>query len=80
MTALPLRFPRPIAAIVRDMERSRSRHQYDDLSAEYERHPEIVARRAEAAAIDAIIAEQDAIDALVDEQDRRGTPPLRLAN
>lgn len=66
----PLKFPRSLGDIIRDMERSSSPRQYDELLDEYESHPEAIAQQAE----------YDAADAVVEEQDRRGTPPLRLAN
>lgn len=67
MTAALLKFPRSLAVIIRDMERSRSPRQYDKLLAEWVRHPTVVARQAEYDAADAVV---DKLDALVAEQDR----------
>lgn len=64
MTTAPLKFPRSLDAIVLDMRRTPLPRKYDDLLAEYERHPEVVA-------VDAINAQQDAIDSLVAEQEQR---------
>lgn len=76
----PLKFPRSVGAIVRDMERVSSPRQYDELLDEYERHPTIAVTQAEGDAIDALVDEWDAIDALVAEQNGRGIPPLHLTH
>lgn len=65
MTVAPLKFPRPLDDIIRDMERCRAPGQYDKLLAEWVDHPTIVARQAEYDAADAVV---DKLDALLAEQ------------
>lgn len=83
MSLAPLKFPRLLDAIIRDMERVSSPRQYDELLDEWVRHPEVVARQAEYDAADALVDEWDAIDALVAEQERPFTgvfPSLHLSH
>ena len=58
MNAAPLRFHRPMSAIIRDMERAYSPSQYDRLLDEWVAHPEVVAW----------LETDDAICRLLDEQ------------
>ena len=59
MNAAPLRFHRPMSAIIRDMERAYSPSQYDRLLDEWVAHPEVVSTQAESDAIEALLSEQD---------------------
>lgn len=94
MTATPLKFPRPLNEIIRDMERSCSPRQYDELLDEWAMHPSVVARRDEYDAADAVadkwgalLDEWDEIHARMAEHECRGVGPvcpditfLRLTN
>lgn len=66
MISPPMRFPRSLDSINRDMERELSPDRYDLLLDEWSQHPTVLAQQAEYDAADAVV---DKLNALLDEQD-----------
>ncbi len=67
MISSPMRFPRSLDSIIRDMERESSPDRYDRLLDEWSQHPTVLSQQAEYDAADAVV---DKLDALLAEQDR----------